>query len=605
MTKSPRLADLFPRFREEDWRAVAVKSIDAAGFDKLVGRSDDGLPIGPLYAQNLDGAVVFGREPGTPWKRIQRIDHPDLGEAIKQIEVDLAGGADGVELVFAASPVARGAGIAISGDRDLDRLGEAIAGSNIDVRIDAGEATPALASALASRAAAQTNVRLSLSFDPIATLAAHGRLGKPFEELAEALVAPLRSAGGSSPPASVVCDGRIWHAGGGSEVQELAAVLAAYVAYLRLFADHGIEVGRAAAAIDAALAADADQFLTIAKFRAARLLIARVREAAHVDGAPCRIHAETAWRMMSARDPHVNIVRGTAAAFAAGVGGANSVGVIPFTAASGPPDAFARRMALNSQIILIEESHIARVADPGAGSGAVEALTSALAAAAWKRFQAIEAEGGLLAVVREGSLQREIGATRAARIERIARRQSEMTGVNAFPDLAPLAAPQRRQVLKEPAAGASSAEMAEPLVFTRLAEPFERLRDRADRLAAGGTRPTVALVRAGEGSTGRAAAFAAEALATGGIVLSGERPGEAAAPGGSAAPVACLAASDAATPEEIAALARELRARGARRVLLSGPRPSGQIPRDIDAKLSDGMDIVALLEGVLDAFEAQ
>ena len=603
MTKSPPLADLFPRFREEDWRAVAVKSVDAAGFDKLVGRSDDGLPIGPLYAQTLDGAAVFGREPGTPWQRIQRIDHPDVGEAVNQIETDLAGGADGVELVFAASPVARGAGIAISGERDLDRLGEAIAGRDIDVRIDAGEATPALASALASRAAPGVHQRLSLSFDPIATLAAHGRLGKPFDELAEALVAPLRGAGGSSPPASVVCDGRIWHAGGASEVQELAAVLAAYVAYLRLFAGHGIEVDRAAASIDAALAADADQFLAIAKFRAARLLIARVREAARVDGAPCRIHAETAWRMMSARDPHVNIVRGTAAAFAAGVGGADSVSVIPFTAAAGTPDAFARRIALNAQIILIEESHIARVADPGAGSGAVEALTAALAEAAWKRFQAIEAAGGLLAVVREGSLQREIGATRAARLEKIARRQSEMTGVNAFPDLASSVAPGRQRVLVEPAASPSSVETAEPLVFTRLAEPFEGLRDRADRLAAGGSRPTVALFRVGAGTGAPAAAFAADVLATGGIATS-EPPREAAMPGNTAT-VVCVAAADAATPEEIGALARELRARGARRVLLSGAGTSAQMPRDVDARLSDGMDMVALLEGVLDAFEAR
>ena len=141
------------------------------------------------------------------------------------------------------------------------------------------------------------------------------------------------------------------------------------------------------------LAADQDQFLTIAKFRALRKLWARIEEACGLEPRPAFVAAETAWRMMTKRDPHGNIVRGTIAALGAAVGGADAVTVLPFSAALGLPDAFARRIARNTQTILIEEANIHRVADPAAGSGAIEALTDALCAAAWTLFQEIERRG--------------------------------------------------------------------------------------------------------------------------------------------------------------------------------------------------------------------
>ncbi len=110
---------------------------------------------------------------------------------------------------------------------------------------------------------------------------------------------------------------------------------------------------------------------------------------------PAFVSAETAWRMMTKRDPHGNIVRGTIAALAAAVGGADAITVLPYSAALGLPDAHARRIARNTQTILIEESNLYRVADPAAGSGAIETLTDALCAKAWTLFQEIEREGGV------------------------------------------------------------------------------------------------------------------------------------------------------------------------------------------------------------------
>src|SRR5581483_5199493 len=126
-------------------------------------------------------------------------------------------------------------------------------------------------------------------------------------------------------------DGRVVHGAGGTEAQELAFVLAAALAYLRALEGGGIALERARGKIFFRLAADADQFLTIAKLRALRRLWARIEDACGLAPAAPLVAAETAWRMMTRRDPHVNLLRTTLAAFAAGLGGADAVSVLPFT----------------------------------------------------------------------------------------------------------------------------------------------------------------------------------------------------------------------------------------------------------------------------------
>jgi methylmalonyl-CoA mutase len=219
----------------------------------------------------------------------------------------------------------------------------------------------------------------------------------------------------------------------------------------------------AAARIGVALAADTDQFLTIAKFRAGRLLLARLLEAAGLD-AHVPIHAETAWRTMSRREPRMNVLRATGAAFAAAVGGADSVTVLPFDALDEEASPPALRLARNTQLVIAQEAQLYRFADPAAGSGAVEALTDALAEKAWDKFQAIEIAGGILRALAAGTLQSEIAATREARLVRVAEGAIAMIGVNTY--LAKTAEPlPARTATSEPADGA--------LVFKRLAEAVE------------------------------------------------------------------------------------------------------------------------------------
>jgi methylmalonyl-CoA mutase len=462
----------FPDVTEAEWRTLVARSLGGGRrLADLTAISDDGIAVGPIYGQRASGGIVAGRPPGR-WSVVQRVDLPTMESAIAQIGADLGAGADAIDLVFATSPNAYGGGLAQPGEAELAPLVAALPRGKIVIRVDAGEATADIAGrilAIANRRA--DAIDLTPAFDPIAALAATGQFTRPYDTVAgevSANAARLEQAG--HPGLAAIADGRLWHTAGASEVQELAATVAAFVAYLRLFTERGIPLGGAACRIGVTLAADADQFLTIAKFRAARKLLGQVIASAGLPPTPIAIHAESAWRMMSRRSPHINILRTTVAAFGAGIGGADSIAVLPFDSPNGIPDAFARRLARNTHTILIEEAHLARVEDAGAGSGAIEALTDALAERAWAKFRSIEAAGGLLAVVRNGTLQREVGEMREARLQRIASHQTELVGASIYPDpgetpssMVPTLAVQRP----------ASHDAVESLIFSRLSEPFE------------------------------------------------------------------------------------------------------------------------------------
>ena len=272
--------------------------------------------------------------------------------------------------------------------------------------------------------------------------------------------------------AIVVADGRIVHGAGGSEAQELAYVLAVAVAYLRAFEAGGIALDDARRMIFFRLAADADQFLTIAKFRALRRLWQRVEESCGLAPEPAFVGAETAWRTMTRNDPYENILRATIAVFAAGIGGADAITVLPFTAARGLPDAFARRIARNTQLILLDEANIAKVADPAAGTGWGEDLSDQLCRAAWTLFQEIEAAGGAAAALEQGLIQSKVAATRAAREQALADGKDALVGANEFRDISAANVPVL-DVARVTVPAMPTAIAIEPLTPMRLAAPFE------------------------------------------------------------------------------------------------------------------------------------
>jgi methylmalonyl-CoA mutase len=349
------------------------------------------------------------------------------------------------------------------------------------------------------------------------------------------------------------------------------------------------------------LSADADQFLTMAKFRAARKLWARVEEACGLTPKPLMIAAETAWRMMTKHDPYVNMLRTTIAVAAAGLGGADTITVLPHTAPLGLPDAFARRAARNTQLVLLEESNLARVGDPAAGSGALEAMTHELCTAAWSAFREIEQQSGVWAALETGLIQRHAAAVRAERERAVGRRADILTGTNEYPNInevlpAVLDVPPAAQPKDE------AAVIAAALPRIRLAEPFEQLRDASDKiLAQTGARPKVFLATLGKPADFNARAnFAKNFFEAGGIeaVGSEEEPSPlAAAFKASGAALACLCGSDKTYESEAEAAAAGLKAAGARHIYVAGqPGKTETTYRNAGTFIYAGSDALATLQ---------
>ena len=473
------LAAEFPQATRDQWRKLVDAVLKGPGGDGALTRTTyDGLPVKALYERKADAQPIVGRAPGAAWAVMQRIDHPDIAAANAQALQDLENGANGLSLVFAGAVGAYGFGLQPS-RAALERLFEGVhleAGIALDFDIAAGakEAALHLAAMMRSRGVAPAAADIRFGIDPLGALA-RGET----DPAASSGVAPefaaliVRLAGDGFKGPFAVADGRLVHAAGGSEAQELAFTLANAVAYLRALEAGGIALEDARAMISFRLAADAEQFLTIAKFRALRKLWARVEQACGLTPHPAFIGAETAWRMMTRRDPHGNILRATVAVVAAGLGGADAISVLPFTQAIGLPDGFARRIARNTQLILLEESHLARVADPAAGAGAMEDLTDNLSRAAWVLFQETEAAGGAAAALAQGLIQKKVAATRAERERAVARGDDPLVGATLYPN--PDESPATVLQAAPPPAAAAARHGARftPLLPLRLAEPFE------------------------------------------------------------------------------------------------------------------------------------
>jgi methylmalonyl-CoA mutase len=253
--------------------------------------------------------------------------------------------------------------------------------------------------------------------DPIGALASRGDLDAPWADVAERLAATVRSLGEQhfrGPFA--VADGRVWHDGGATEAQELAFTAATGIAYLRAL--EGLDDAALAGAVSITLAADQDLFVTLAKFRTMRLIWAQILSEAGLPAVPLKLHAESSWRMTTRRDPYTNILRATAAVFGAGLGGADSIAVLPYSAAQGLPDGFARHIARNTQTLLLEESNLWHAADPGSGSGYLEHVTRELGAKAWELLQSVEKAGGIVETLRAGFVQTSIAGAKVRRAER-------------------------------------------------------------------------------------------------------------------------------------------------------------------------------------------
>ncbi len=609
-TTAQTFADLFPAATEADWRARVDGVLKGAPFEKLQGASYDGITIAPLYQRLSQERPRALKSAQGPWAVLARMDAPDPAFAHAQALTDLENGATGLQIVFTGAVGAYGFGLPAT----PEALDSALEDLHLDaIALELDGARPASALVLAGhillREIAPANCRIAFGLDPLGMMAAQGGGERSFDaelRLAAKTAAELAGMGFTGP---ILCaDGRVTHAAGASEGQELAFILASAVTYLRALEATGLPLETARPLIGLRVAADADQILGVAKLRALRRLWAKVEEACGLPPSAVSIHAETSFRMMSRRDPWVNMLRTTVACFAAGLGGADRVTVLPFTQSLGLPNDFARRTARNTQSVLLEESNLWRVADPAAGAGSFETLTHELCESAWALLQEIETGGGLCAMLSSGAWQAKIAATQAQRAKAIARRKDPLTGTSEFPDvneaavevLAPMPAlsPAPARAVTFPA-----------LPTKRDAEAFEALRDRADGVTTTrGQRPSVFLANLGPVAAFTArATYAKNVFEAGGIAAPGndgfaDDASLAAAFKNSGARIACLCSSDAVYGERAVGAAKALAQAGAKYIYLAGrPGEAETVWREagVGSFVYMGCDLVALLDEAL------
>lgn len=550
---------------EADWRALVEQGLKGAGWERLVGKTADGIPLEPLYREpdihtatdisGMPGAAPYVRGSGkSGWLVRQSFAHPDIERTNAEILTDLQGGVSAIELVI--DPEGKN-GVVIKSASDLDH---ALAGVIL-------EAAPVSLSAAGENAAILLRDKLkgvavqgtAFNLDPVGT---HLRTGAAQTEAALAAYLFTAQTTRDLPGARYLrVDARIVHEAGASEAQEIAYALHSGIAYLRGLEARALGIEDSARAISFAVAIGPDALIEAAKLRALRLCWARVLEAsgATPEHRAAHIHAFTSRRMMTRYDAWTNILRVTTAAFAAAIGGADEITTYPLTDALGHPSAFARRVARNTQHVLAEECRLGHVADPAGGAWFVEKLTRDIAERAWSLMQQMEAHAAPLDLLRT-----QVTEARERRSAAIATRRETITGVTDFPLLH--AAPPEF----EPR-GATSDDSGS-FAPIRWAEPFEALRAKAET-----TSPRVFFANLGAlAEFSPRAQWTRNLFAAGGVASVGAEDERANMDAvidafrGSGTRVALIAGADATYTVQAENAAQRLKAAGADWVLLAG-----------------------------------
>lgn len=660
------LADDFAPVSYDDWRAVVEKDLKGAPFEKrLVTRTYEGIDLMPVYTSDdaigPDASGLPGQSPltrgSTPlgasmcgWDICQQLADPDIESANKALLADLQRGVTSVWLqmdksvrhgldaddVNAEHIVGRSGGCMVYNRDDLDALLKDVQPQMVGFSLDAGAGSLAMAGCLIAvlqqRGIDLKQMRGTFGCDPLGTLVGEGALRGPYEDSLRHMADLAAYASKHVPGMSAACvDTSVYHAAGATETQDLAYALATGVAYLRAIDEGKLEVAEAAKQISFRVSVGCDFFMAIAKLRAVRKLWARVIEASGGDPAACaiKLHATTADRVVTKRDPWVNMLRNTVCCFAGAVGGAQTITTLPFDAAIGEPDGFSRRIARNTQVILNEEANLFRVIDPAGGCWFIEKLTDQLAEQAWPIFQQIEKQGGMAEAVLGGTIAGQVSDALAARMKNIATRRDPITGVSEYPNIneKPIEKQPRspedlrakasdrmakahaksdadpttlslveagegkltEAVLDAIKKGASVGQITkslaaskEPMRMTPLrphpyAEPFEQLRDASDAyLAKQGHRPKVFLANLGPVAVHTVrASWSTNFFEAGGFEIvtnKGFDDADSAAKAfaESDTNIACICSSDDVYAEKLSDVAPALKEAGARNIVLAG-----------------------------------
>ncbi|WP_075218116.1 methylmalonyl-CoA mutase family protein [Mongoliimonas terrestris] len=597
--------DDIPPVAREAWEDAVAKALGASSLDRLQAVTSDGIAIPSLAAPRADRDPQTARGAGVPWSIVQQVQMGDPAATNAVLLDELQSGADAIDLTWtgdsSSPPYGADAG-------KLMRVLEGVYLDMISVHLTVrGDHLPIMIRLL-QVVSGRTEFRKFRAFhigkDPFADMVAGfaDLTSQNYDRHAinDMFVALEQCALSGS---TLSARGQEWHAAGASDSQQLAIALATGVSHLAAAANSpqtSQNLVTVASHLEFRLVANQSQFLTIAKLRAFRRLWALVLDTLGVDQVPAFVHAETAWRMAAKRDPWVNIIRSTLATFAAAVGGADAITTQPHTALLGIPDAAARRLARNVQIVLMDESNIHKVGDPAAGSGGIETLTDRLAESAWSEFQAIEREGGLLRSMRSGAIFSRIRESAEKSRLAVARRREPITGVSTYPLLS-----EMMPTVAAPLPPAPATPFPPLMPAVRLSEPWEALRDRSDAaLAATGRRPSIFLANLGNVAAFTVRSTWAKNLFEAGGIEAETREGHAsvdtlvAAFKASGDTVACLCSDDRTYATLAAKAAAALKAAGAETVFLAGRPKEGEDTlkaAGIDRFVHEGLDMLDLL----------
>ncbi|MCB8925918.1 MAG: methylmalonyl-CoA mutase [Ardenticatenaceae bacterium] len=457
MSDDPQAAPLFAEFSPptaEEWLEATIASLKGKPIEKLTHHSYEGIAIEPLlsreataeFADTTPGQFPYRR--GTkatvnaeqPWLIAQQLAGPNPQQLNEQLRHDLAQGQTAVSWVpefdFTAA--------------DVRTIFNGVDLGQIPLFVPYLPGLPLLAQLAAARPDDLAALRGGLLHDPVAWLAGMG--SQPLDALYDQTAVLTRWAIDHAPNLhTVAVMPVIYHEAGANAVQEIGLLLATAVHHMRELQQRGLSVDEIGERITAVFSLGSDFFMEIAKLRAARSTWAQMMaafggsESAH----KLTIHAQTSASSKSPLDPYVNMLRATTEAFAAALGGADSIEIAPFDMPQRPSTDFSRRIARNVHHILQDEVNLARLLDPAGGAYAVEHLTDELAQRGWAYFQEIEAAGGIVAVLQAGTVQAQIATTAAARQKDLATRKTVMVGTNLYANLAetPLPQPEAEPVL--------------------------------------------------------------------------------------------------------------------------------------------------------------
>jgi methylmalonyl-CoA mutase len=502
MGSSTSYTDGFDPVSDSEWRTLVEKTLKGKPFDKVMRTASyDDIAIEALYTPATASAPTQGAASTEGRIGAWHIDtghwNPDAKATNAAILDDLERGATSITLRTEAGHFP---GIKPA---DFDTVLNGVFLDLAPINLMPGEGFEVTCDEylkfLNKKKLQESEIKGTLGIDPAGVLAATGRLLSPIHETVKAAVSIAQTCAAAYPNLRAInIDTSAYHLAGATEAQELGVMLSTLAYYLRAFEAAGMSVEAASKQIEVSLAVDADIYLNIAKFRAARRLIDNLFAACGVENAKIAINGISSLRMMTVNDPWVNILRATSACFSAGVGGADRISIMPHDTLIGLSSRFARRIARNVQIILQEESSLAVVADPAAGSFAFETLTNEISENAWDYFQTLEAAGGIVSSLKADGVQRNLEAAWQKRAVNIAKRKDAITGVSEFPDIheKPIDNIEENPafITEVPTAG----ETVTQLPFHRYSESFEALRLLSDQcLGDTGKRPQIFLANLG------------------------------------------------------------------------------------------------------------